>query len=167
MTQDRSLPGALRASLATFEADLRVESAELDRLEETIAREREALSAGLSEDIAAIAAEKERHARALAQLAERRLATLEHEGTRLRMETWLERFGAGEPLRATWRDVRVKAERIDAANRANGRMIGAHLRAVQGRLAALASAADPARTYGPAAQAATGLAHSGRALGAA
>ena len=153
------------AALARLEADLAVESAELDRLEEVLGRERSALQAGIGDAIAEIAAEKESHARALAQLAERRLATLEHQGRRLRMDEFVEAAGAGEGLRATWRSVRDKARRIDAENTLNGRLIAAHLRAVQGRLSALASAADPAGTYacGPA----PASLRAGRALGAA
>jgi len=135
--------------LARIEADLRVEAAELDRLDEVLQRERDALAGGLDDVIASLAMEKERHARALAQLAERRLATLPHAGGRMRMDEFVEQGPAGEGLRAAWNGVRAKARAVNALNQENGRIIALHLRNVQDRLAALVSSTDQSRTYGP------------------
>ena len=149
-----------------------VEAAELDRLDEVLRRERDALAGGIDEAMAAIAEEKERHARALAQLAERRLATLPHAGRRLRMDEFVEQGPAGEGLRSVWQRVRGKARDVHALNQANGRMIALHLRAVQGRLSALVTATDPSQTYGPGGTSVmpgqrASIALPGRALGAA
>lgn len=168
MIRPPSQPGAAGGALASVEAALRAESAALDRLADVIAREHAALTAGLSEEIALFAAEKERHAQTLAQLASPQGAARSGAPSPLPVtEASLASLGASEPLRALWREVREKARRVDAANRANGAVIAAHLGAVQGRIAALASAADPARTYGPTAAASAVTPPSGRALGAA
>ncbi len=172
MASHPPLPGAVQASLARLEADLMVEAAELDRLDEVLHRERDALAGGLDEAIAAIAGEKERHARALAQLAERRLATLLHAGRRVRMDEFVEQGPAGEGLRSVWHRVREKAREVHALNLANGRLIALHLRNVQGRLAALVAVADPSQTYGPGGASVlpgqrASIAVPGRALGAA
>ena len=172
MSRGSALSGAVQATLARIEADLLVESAELDRLDEVLQRERNALAGGLDDAIASIAEEKERHARALAQLAERRLATLPHAGRRLRMDEFVEQGPAGESLRTAWHRVRARAREVNALNQANGRIIALHLRHVQARLATLVSSADLSPTYGPggasvpASQRAAGAAP-GRALGAA
>lgn len=169
MIRPSSLPDATGGALASIEAELRAQSAALDRLGDVIAREHAALAAGLTEDIALLAAEKERLAQTLAQRAGQP-ANSRPGAARpplLASDAALETLGAGEPVRALWREVREKARRVDAANRANGAAIAAHLGTVQGRIAALASAADPARTYGPSAGASAITPQSGRALGAA
>ncbi len=165
MTARVPLAVAMRVPFERMEADLRVEAAELDRLDEVLRRERDALGAGLGDGIAGIAAEKERHAKALAQLAERRLATLPFAGRRMRMDDILEQGSAGEGLRRAWAHVRDKARAVQQLNRTNGKLLAQHMRTLHGRLAALATASSPAPTYGP--DGTSAPRHASRRLGAA
>jgi flagellar biosynthesis/type III secretory pathway chaperone len=134
--------------LAGLEAELADEQAELELLVAALERERAALAAGIGEQIERIAADKEGHAAAVAALGIRRNARLAASGFGSGMREFLALMAEDAAPRRAWRRLLDRARQAKAMNDANGRLIAAHARHLNGRLAALAGSA-PAATYDP------------------
>jgi len=129
--------------------------------------EQSLLTAGDTEPLSALAAEKSRGAAALGQLAAARdhgLDELRLPPGRVGMDAWTQ-SAVGTASQANWRQLIELAAEARALNETNGKLIALHLQHNRQAMNVLMAAADQAVTYGPDGQQQT--AGSGRSLGSA
>lgn len=133
-------------ALATIDAALAEELAEVRRLTGVLEQERVRLAAGLDEDIAQLAQQKLALGDRLAALAGRREALLTSVGVSGGIRELQNELPARSAAEDTFRQLRSAAREAKALNDANGALIDVHRVRVHARLATLAPML-PSATY--------------------
>jgi flagella synthesis protein FlgN len=129
-------------------------SRELRALESFVAllqREQSLLSAGDTEAVTTLAAEKSRAADELGQLAASRdsqLASMQLPVGRAGMDNWTT-SDAGAAGLQDWKQLLQLASEARTLNEANGQLIALHLKHYQQGISVLMAAVDRTATYGP------------------